>query len=102
MNATTSSTLQHLRNAPHFGPAGLQLYKLPKYLPGELVEEKASGETLVVHQWDGTTYKVSTVDYAAYMASGLHVADRQHPVDFVVKGTWKRLKARELKHKNAA
>jgi hypothetical protein len=55
----------------------------------------------VVQEWDGTTYKVSRVDYAAYVASGARVANRSHPVDFIVKGTQKRIKAREVTHKNA-
>ena len=101
MKGTTTSTLQQLRNSPHFGPAGLQLYKLPKYIIGELVEEIATGNTLVVQEWDGSTYKVSRVDYAAYIASGACVANRRHPMDFIFKGTQKRLKTRELKHKNA-
>ena len=101
MKGTTTSTLQQLRNASHFGPAGLQLYKLPKYIIGELVEEIATGNTLVVQEWDGSTYKVSRVDYAAYIASGACVANRRHPMDFIFKGTQKRLKTRELKHKNA-
>jgi len=101
MKGTTTSTLQQLRNASHFGPAGLQLYKLPKYMLGELVEEIATGNTLVVQEWDGMTYKVSQVDYAAYIASGSSVTNCTHPVDFIVNGTQKRLKTRELKHKNA-
>ena len=91
MNASEPGTLQQLRNASYFGPMGLIAYKLPPIVPGSLAEERGTGKTYFVEQWNGEQLACHQVDYAKVMqqgnATGCQIGDTKFfdPVDLRYK-----------------